>query len=211
MTIKENLQGEILIRETSTGKPVDVEEVKKEVGDTYFKEYRRYLEEGKSSVMLAKALMKRGIRAADAVLIAKEISNKKLLGKKLTISIVNDPMGFNPMGGVEGEQHSWAGSDITETTILPIIGDVVPGEFRKIAYSNNGKPWEEDNDNFVEDSDYTVGNLQCVVEQRIINNHYNNNDNEESEVYTLIVYIPDFKTMKMEKIKVLEALKVLGF
>ena len=31
MTIKENLQGEILIRETSTGKPVDVEEVKKEV------------------------------------------------------------------------------------------------------------------------------------------------------------------------------------
>jgi len=201
---------EILFRKMSTGKPVDLERIKKEVGNTYFKEYRKNLTEGKSSVRLAKALIKRGVKTSEAVLISKELANKKLRDKKFTIEIVNDPMSFNPMCGVEGEQHSWAGSDITETTILPIIGDVRVGSFRKIAYSNNGSPWEEDNDNFQEGSDYTVGNLQCVVEQRIINNHYNNN-NEESEVYTLIVYIPDFKTMKSEKTKLLAALKVLGF
>ena len=201
---------EILFRKMSTGKPVDLERIKKEVGNTYFKEYRKNLTEGKSSVRLAKALIKRGVKTSEAVLISKELAKKKLRDKKFTISIVNDPMKFNPMSGVEGEQHSWAGSDITETTILPIIGDVRVGSFRKIAYSNNGGTWEEDNDNFVEDSDYTVGDLQCVVEQRIINNLYNNN-NEDSEKHTLIVYIPDFKTMKAEKIKVLEALKVLGF
>ena len=201
---------EILFRKMSTGKPVDLERIKKEVGNTYFKEYRKNLTEGKSSVRLAKALIKRGVKTSEAVLISKELANKKLRDKKFTIQTVNDPMGFNPMGGVEGEQHSWAGSDITETTILPIIGDVRVGSFRKIAYSNNGGTWEEDNDNFVEDSDYTVGDLQCVVEMITYSYHYNNN-NEESEVYTLIVYIPDFKTMKMEKTKVLEALKVLGF
>ena len=210
MKKREVLFKEITAKKVNSGEAVDLERIKKEVGNTYFKEYRKNITEDKSSVRLAKALIKRGVKTSEAVLIVKEIKKIRLLGKKLTISIVNDPMGFNPMGGIEGEQHSWAGSAITETTILPIIGDVVPGEFRKIAYSNNGKPWEEDNDNFVEDSDYTIGDLQCVVEQRIINNHYNNN-NEESEVYTLIVYIPDFKTMKSEKTKLLAALKVLGF
>ena len=210
MKKREVLFKEITAKKVNSGEAVDLERIKKEVGNTYFKEYRKNLTEGKSSVRLAKALIKRGVKTSEAVLISKELAKKKLLEKKLTISIVNDPMSFNPMCGVEGEQHSWAGSDITETTILPIIGDVRVGSFRKIAYSNNGGAWEEDNDNFQEGSDYTVGDLQCVVEKVTYCYHYNNN-NEDSEKHTLIVYIPDFKTMKAEKIKVLEALKVLGF
>jgi len=146
-------------------------------------------------IKLAKKLIKKGIKTADAVLIVKEIANKKLLEKKFTIEIVNDPAEFNPSCGIKGEQHSWAGADIEEWITTIILGDVTLGSFRKMAYSKNGGAWEEDDRNFEEGSDYTLQQMQCVMEQRIINNHYNNND-EESEVYNLIVYIP-IKKMKI--------------
>ena len=144
-------------------------------------------------IKLAKKLIKKGIKTADAVLIVKEIVNKKLLEKKFTIEIVNDPAEFNPSCGIKGEQHSWAGADVEERIITIILGDVTLGSFRKMAYSKNGGAWEEDDRNFEEGSDYTLQQMQCVMEQRIINNNYNNND-EESEVYNLIVYIPMKKT-----------------
>ena len=157
-------------------------------------------------VKLAKALLKRGV--SNYAEIVKKIHESGLQNDYFTIIVENNPLRFNPQNGLDEMQHSWAGGKSDRQTVTVLTGDVVPGSLQKYEYYQNGNLTDSQHEE--EDADFTIALPQAVIIQHEVDDHFNNNS--EDYVYSqLVIYQPALETLKEDRQRKLEALKVLGF
>jgi len=157
-------------------------------------------------VKLAKALLKRGV--SNYAEIVNKIHESGLQNNYFTIIVESNPLRFNPQNGVDEMQHSWAGGKSDRQTVTVLTGDIVPGSIHKYEYYQNGNLTDSQYEE--EDADFTIALPQSVIIQHEVDDHFNNNS--EYYVYAqLVIYQPALGTLKEERQKKLEALKILGF
>lgn len=92
-------------------------------------------------------------------------------------------------------EHSWAGDDKTKEFGFLVFGDAKFGLAKNHSYYNNGN--YAGGDESVIDGDFSIDQIQMVLVNQIISDHFNNNCIDENN-WKLLIYIPEENLLDAE-------------